>query len=147
MKKVKLAEEMSDIDSSDAENHKYKRRCRARKIIESDDESDDAIFSLLLPPKNPTSVLSRQNSLKNLNAKQVQKDKSNNEVIHVSKENRNPIEKDSLSSLPCGNKRRIDYSRDDDTEPTQKMSKEHVVKSTVVNVDHLKSTIAADPGM
>ncbi|KYN12112.1 hypothetical protein ALC57_15726 [Trachymyrmex cornetzi] len=86
MKKVKLAEEMSDIDSSDAENHKYKRRCRTRKIIESDDESDNAIFSLPLPPKKPTSVLSRQNSLKNLNAKQVQKNKSNNKVIQFKKE-------------------------------------------------------------
>lgn len=67
--KVKLAEQFSDIDSSDIDNNtsKKSRRIRARKCSDSEDDND-CQSTLPPPPKKPViktlSVINPQNKIK-----------------------------------------------------------------------------------
>lgn len=103
MKKVKLAEEMSDLDSSDVEKQKRNRRNRAKKIVDSSD-NEELSSTLPCPPKiKILSTLSSQPSTssthsyqKKLSTKVVSKQKCN-ETTLMSKENRNHVEEVSFS--------------------------------------------------
>lgn len=142
MDKVKLAEKLSDIDSSDAENKKQNRQNRAKKIIESDDEYEENSRCMLpAPPKKPALVSMKKSS--NYFQEKNPSKKHSTLSNHQQKENCSPVGV-SLSSLSCNIKQKM--TTFDNTEFVQKISKRPIDESRTLNVDICNSTISNDMG-
>lgn len=147
MNKVKLAEKLSDIDSSDAENNKQNRQNRARKIIDSDDEYEENSRHMLPPPpKKPALSVSMKKSSDYFQEKDPNKKHStlSNGARRQQKENCSPVGV-SLSSSSCNIKQKM--TTFDNTEFVQKISKKPIDESSTLNVDICNSTISNDMGM
>lgn len=146
MAKVKLAEKISDIDSSDTENNKQNRQKRAKKMVHSDDEYEDSRCMLPPPPKKSASFPIKKSSEYFLKSPSRERSTLSNEASRRQKENCNSVEVSLLSS-PLNATRKI-TSFDDTTERefTRKISKGPIELRTL-NVDNCNSTISTDMGM
>ncbi|XP_032688559.1 uncharacterized protein LOC116852384 [Odontomachus brunneus] len=143
MAKVKLAEKLSDIDSSVNENNKQNRQNRAKKNIHSDDEYEDLRCMLLPPPKKPTTLSMNKPSEYSLKSPNREHSRLSNKTSYEQKENCNRTD---LSSSSLFHAKQEVTSRDTINESAREVLKKPIatIDSRMLNVNNCNSTILED---